>query len=129
MATDDRSTVLVQARVPRPMADHVSHDAKVLGLDGVSDVIREGLRLLRRRAPASQRVLHRRDGCPHRAVGAVPEGTRSPVGAGAVISGERVATGTRVVDLDGRLTDPGRGTCRSAYGLSISGCRCPSRRT
>jgi hypothetical protein len=47
---DERSTVLMQARVPHEMAAHVATDAKVLGLDGVSDVIREGLRLVHRRA-------------------------------------------------------------------------------
>jgi len=46
----DSSTVLMQARVPREMADHVAADAKALGLDGVSEVIREGLRLVHRRA-------------------------------------------------------------------------------
>ena len=46
----DSPTILVQARVPRDMADHVAEDAKVLGLDGVSEVIREGLRLVHRRA-------------------------------------------------------------------------------
>jgi hypothetical protein len=47
---DERSTVLLQARVPRETAAHVAADAAVLGLDGVSDVIREGLRLVHRRA-------------------------------------------------------------------------------
>jgi hypothetical protein len=40
----------MQARVPRDIADHVAADAAVLGLDGVSEAIREGLRLLHRRA-------------------------------------------------------------------------------
>jgi len=40
----------MQARVPRETAVHVAADAEVLGLDGVSDVIREGLRLVHRRA-------------------------------------------------------------------------------
>jgi hypothetical protein len=47
---DERSAVLMQARVPREIAAHVADDARVLGLDGVSDVIREGLRLVHRRA-------------------------------------------------------------------------------
>jgi hypothetical protein len=47
---DDRPTVLVQARVPRETAAHVAADAEILGLEGVSDVIREGLRLVHRRA-------------------------------------------------------------------------------
>ncbi|HEX9232126.1 MAG TPA: hypothetical protein VF869_09465 [Jatrophihabitantaceae bacterium] len=50
MADERRSTVLMQARIPREIADHVASDAMVLGLDGVSDAIREGLRLLHRRA-------------------------------------------------------------------------------
>jgi hypothetical protein len=40
----------MQARVPREIAVHVADDARVLGLDGASDVIREGLRLVHRRA-------------------------------------------------------------------------------
>ena len=48
--SSDAGTVLMQARVPRELADHVAEDAKILGLDGVSDVIREGLRLVHRRA-------------------------------------------------------------------------------
>ena len=40
----------MQARVPRDIAVHVASDAKVLGLDGASEVIREGLRLVHRRA-------------------------------------------------------------------------------
>ena len=47
---EERVTVLMQARVPREIAAHVAKDAKVLGLDGTSDVIREGLRLVHRRA-------------------------------------------------------------------------------
>jgi hypothetical protein len=40
----------MQARVPRDIAMHVADDARVLGLDGASEVIREGLRLVHRRA-------------------------------------------------------------------------------
>ena len=50
MTDERRPTVLMQARIPREIADHVASDAMVLGLDGVSDAIREGLRLLHRRA-------------------------------------------------------------------------------
>jgi hypothetical protein len=50
MPDEDRSTVLMQARVPRDVANHVPNDATILGLDGISDVIREGLRLVHRRA-------------------------------------------------------------------------------
>lgn len=40
----------MQARVPNEMAAEVSADAAILGLDGASEAIREGLRLLHRKA-------------------------------------------------------------------------------
>ena len=47
----DRGTVTMQARVEAGFArELVEHDAAVLGLDGPSELVREGLRLLHRRA-------------------------------------------------------------------------------
>src|SRR6204780_4158151 len=47
----DRGTVTMQARVEAGFArEPVEHDAAVLGLDGPSELVREGLRLLHRRA-------------------------------------------------------------------------------
>lgn len=44
-------TVTMQARIDAGFArELVEHDAVVLGLDGPSDLVREGLRLLHRRA-------------------------------------------------------------------------------
>jgi hypothetical protein len=42
--------VVVQARVPRQLADAIAEDVAVLGLGGTSDAIREGLWMLHRRA-------------------------------------------------------------------------------
>ncbi len=44
------STVVLQARVPRDLADDIARDVETLGLDGTSDAIRQGLRLLHRKA-------------------------------------------------------------------------------
>jgi hypothetical protein len=47
----DRGTVTMQARVEAGFArELVEHDAAVLGLDGPSELVREGLRMLHRRA-------------------------------------------------------------------------------
>lgn len=43
-------SVVMQARVPKEIAQHVPDDTEVLGLDGQSDAIREGLRLLHQKA-------------------------------------------------------------------------------
>ncbi|MEI6622589.1 MAG: hypothetical protein WCP28_11845 [Actinomycetes bacterium] len=43
-------SVVMQARVPQEIAQYVPDDTKVLGLDGQSDAIREGLRLLHQKA-------------------------------------------------------------------------------
>lgn len=40
----------MQARVPQEIAQYVPNDTAVLGLDGQSDAIREGLRLLHQKA-------------------------------------------------------------------------------
>jgi hypothetical protein len=48
----DSGSIILQARVPREQADTVAADIAVLGLDGTSDAVREGLRLLHRRAQA-----------------------------------------------------------------------------
>jgi hypothetical protein len=45
------SSVILQARVEVGFAEELlAHDAVVLGLDGPSDLVREGLRLVHRRA-------------------------------------------------------------------------------
>ena len=45
------SSVILQARVDGDFAEELlEHDAVVLGLDGASEVVREGLRLVHRRA-------------------------------------------------------------------------------
>lgn len=46
----ERGTTLVQARVPRDEARQLDRDAAVLGLASRSEAVREGLRLLHRRA-------------------------------------------------------------------------------
>jgi hypothetical protein len=47
----DTSSVILQARVDANFADDLlTHDALVLGLDGPSELVREGLRLVHRRA-------------------------------------------------------------------------------
>ncbi|MGN6687396.1 MAG: hypothetical protein ACTHK1_07655 [Actinomycetales bacterium] len=43
-------SVVLQARVPRELADAVARDLPVLGLAGTSEAVREGLELLHRRA-------------------------------------------------------------------------------
>jgi hypothetical protein len=43
-------TVVVQARVSAAEAEAAQRDAAVLGLEGTSDAVREGLALLHRRA-------------------------------------------------------------------------------
>jgi hypothetical protein len=44
-------SVILQARVDGGFAEELlAHDAVILGLDGPSDVVREGLRLVHRRA-------------------------------------------------------------------------------
>lgn len=50
-AAAESTTVVMQARVDRDFArDLVEHDATVLGLDGPSELVREGLRLVHQRA-------------------------------------------------------------------------------
>lgn len=45
------SSVILQARVDGDFAEELlAHDAVVLGLDGASEVVREGLKLVHRRA-------------------------------------------------------------------------------
>lgn len=44
-----------QARIPRPWATELLADAAVLGIEGRSDIVRAGLRLLHRQA-AEQRM-------------------------------------------------------------------------
>lgn len=46
----ETGSVVMQARVPRELAAAVTQDAATLGLDGQSEVIREGLRLVHRKA-------------------------------------------------------------------------------
>jgi len=43
-------SVILQARVPAEVADTLAGDIAVLGLEGTSEAIREGLRMLHRRA-------------------------------------------------------------------------------
>ena len=46
-----RSTVIVQARIDSEFAEELlARDAAILGLDGASEVVREGLRLVHRQA-------------------------------------------------------------------------------
>ena len=40
----------MQARVDADFAELLKHDAAILGLDGTSEVVREGLKLLHKRA-------------------------------------------------------------------------------
>lgn len=50
-STGRATSVILQARVSDEFArELLEHDAVVLGLDGPSEVVREGLRLLHRRA-------------------------------------------------------------------------------
>jgi hypothetical protein len=46
----EQSSVIVQARVPRSLAESALEDALTLGLEGTSEAIREGLRLLHEKA-------------------------------------------------------------------------------
>lgn len=48
----DTGSVIIQARVPREQVDTIAADIAVLGLEGTSDAVREGLRLLHRKAGA-----------------------------------------------------------------------------
>jgi hypothetical protein len=72
------SSVILQARVDGDFAEELlSHDAVVLGLDGPSDVVREGLKLIHRRAQ-EQALINSYD--------AFYRGHRAPLPAG--VAGE-----------------------------------------
>jgi mRNA interferase MazF len=72
------SSVILQARVDGNFAQELlSHDAVVLGLDGPSEVVREGLKLVHRRAQ-EQSLIDSYD--------AFYQGLRAPLPAG--VAGE-----------------------------------------
>jgi hypothetical protein len=72
------SSVILQARVDGDFAEELlSHDAVVLGLDGPSEVVREGLKLIHRRAQ-EQALIDSYD--------AFYQGHRAPLPAG--VAGE-----------------------------------------
>jgi len=50
MGSDQRGSVIMQARVRADFAAKLTKDAEILGLDGTSELVREGLRMLHRRA-------------------------------------------------------------------------------
>jgi hypothetical protein len=72
------SSVILQARVDGDFADELlAHDAVVIGLDGPSELVREGLKLVHRRAQ-EQALIDSYD--------AFYEGERAPLPAG--VAGE-----------------------------------------
>jgi hypothetical protein len=69
-----RSTVVIQARIDSEFAEELlARDANILGLDGASELVREGLRLVHRQAQ-EQALINAYD--------AFYEGKRAPLPAG-----------------------------------------------